>query len=201
MPLKIPRPPLKSHGFCIIIIYHASMKMSFRLLLTFGFIGALTYGFLLFSQSQQESVSSSEEVGKVTLPNELLDAAGSSVSSDQLKGKYIGLYFSASWCGPCRTFTPKLVKFRDQHLEKFEVVLVGSDGSAKAQANYMKKYKMPWLALKNQSEKARELSLSLNVEYIPYVIVLDPDGNVVTKNGKEDIARLGPDALASWQKF
>jgi hypothetical protein len=65
----------------------------------------------------------------------------------------------------------------------------------------MKKYKMPWLALKNQSEKARELSLSLNVEYIPYVIVLDPDGNVVTKNGKEDIARLGPDALASWQKL
>jgi hypothetical protein len=45
------------------------------------------------------------------------------------------------------------------------------------------------------------LSLSLNVEYIPYVIVLDPDGNVVTKNGKEDIARLGPDALASWQKL
>ena len=175
--------------------------MSFRLLLTFGFIGALTYGLLLFSQSQQESVSSSEEVGKVTLPSELLSADGSPVSSDRVKGKYIGLYFSASWCGPCRTFTPKLVKFRDQHIENFEVVLVGSDGSAKAQANYMKKYKMPWLALKNQSEKARELSLSLNVEYIPYVIVLDPDGNVVTKNGKEDIARLGSDALASWQKL
>jgi nucleoredoxin len=176
------------------------MKMYFRLLLTFGFIGALTYGFLLFSQSQKESASS-EEVGKITLPRELLNADGSPVSSDQLKGKYIGLYFSASWCGPCRTFTPKLVKFRDQHIENFEVVLVGSDGSEKAQANYMKKYKMPWLALKNQSEKARELSLSLNVEYIPYVIVLDPDGNVVTKKGKEDIARLGPDALASWKKL
>jgi nucleoredoxin len=176
------------------------MKRSFRLLLTFCFIGALTYGFLLFSQSQQESVSS-PEAGKVTLPSELLSAAGDPVSADQVKGKYIGLYFSASWCGPCRTFTPKLVKFRDQHIENFEVVLVGSDGSAKAQANYMKKYKMPWLALKNQSEKARELSMSLNVEYIPYVIVLDPDGNVVTKNGKEDIARLGTDALASWQKL
>ena len=84
--------------------------------------------------------------------------------------------------------------------KNFEVVLVGSDGSAKAQANYMKKYKMPWLALKNQSDEARELSLSLKVEYIPYLIVLDPDGNVVTKNGKEDIARLGSDAFASWQE-
>ena len=80
--------------------------MSFRLLLTFGFIGALTYGFLLFSQSQQESVSSSEEVGKITLPNELLDAAGSSVSSDQLKGKYIGLYFSASCVDPAGLSLP-----------------------------------------------------------------------------------------------
>ncbi len=174
------------------------MKYSFRLLLVFGFIGALTYGFVLFSQSQQDSVSGSKTVGKVSLPSELLRADGSAVPSEELNGKYIGLYFSASWCGPCRTFTPKLVKFRDKHTENFEVVLVGSDGSAKAQENYMKKYKMPWLALKNQSEKARELSLSLNVEYIPYVIILDPDGNVVTKNGKEDIARLGPDAFASW---
>ena len=78
------------------------------------------------------------------------------------------------------------------------MVLVGSDGSAKAQANYMKKYKMPWLALKNQSDEARELSLSLDVEYIPYLIVLDPDGNVVTKSGKQDISRLGPEAFSSW---
>jgi len=176
------------------------MKNPLRFLFFLGFVGVLTYGFHLFSQSQKEVPSSAVSGKKVSLPKELLDAGGKVVSIDELKGKYVGLYFSASWCGPCRTFTPKLIKFREQNEKTFEVVLVGSDGSAKAQANYMKKYNMPWLALKNQSDEARELSLSLKVEYIPYLIVLDPDGNVVTKNGKEDIARLGSDAFASWQE-
>ena len=176
------------------------MKNPLRFLFFLGFVGVLTYGFHLFSQSQKEVPSSSVSGKKVSLPSELLNADGKVVLIEELKGKYVGLYFSASWCGPCRTFTPKLIKFRDLNEEKFEVVLVGSDGSAKAQANYMKKYKMPWLALKNQSDKARELSLSLKVEYIPYLIVLDPDGNLVTKNGKEDVARLGSDAFAFWQE-
>ena len=40
------------------------------------------------------------------IPDTLLDNRGKKVSSDQLSGKYVGLYFSASWCGPCRSFTP-----------------------------------------------------------------------------------------------
>lgn len=180
------------------LFYYALMKNPIRLLLTLGFIGVLTYGIHLFSQSQEVAKDTTVSGKKVTLPGELLDTDGNEVLLDELKGKYIGLYFSASWCGPCRAFTPKLVQFRDQNVEKFEVILVGSDGSAKAQANYMKKYKMPWFALKNQSEEARRLSLSLDVEYIPYLIVLDPDGNVVTKNGKQDISRLGSEAFSSW---
>ncbi|XVE92415.1 hypothetical protein REPUB_Repub01dG0095100 [Reevesia pubescens] len=35
---------------------------------------------------------------------------GDQVKIESLKGKKLGLYFSASWCGPCRRFTPKLVE-------------------------------------------------------------------------------------------
>ena len=51
----------------------------------------------------------------------------------------MGLYFSASWCPPCRTFTPKLVEFHKANKDKFEVLLVSADNSSKAQANYMHK--------------------------------------------------------------
>ena len=176
------------------------MKNYFRFTLALAFIGVLCYGFHLFSQSgEQENVKVGVS-GKISLPENLLDANEIEISKNKLAGKFVGLYFSASWCGPCRSFTPKLVKFRDQHIENFEVVLVGSDGSDKAQANYMKKYNMPWLALKNQSESARNISLSLDVEYIPYLVVLDPNGNVVTKKGKQDIVSLGTKAFSSWKE-
>ena len=177
------------------------MKMSFRLLLTFGLIGALTYGFLLFSQSQQETVSSSEEVGKITLPSELLDAAGSSVSSDQLKGKYIGLYFSASWCGPCRQFTPQLVSFRNNNIERFEVILVGADGSPQAQQSYMKKYNMPWLAVENQSKVSKTISKIINVESLPTLIILDSDGKIISRKGQDDILEKGDETVSYWQNL
>jgi hypothetical protein len=39
------------------------------------------------------------------------------------------------------------------------------------------------------------------VEYIPYLVVLNPDGVVVTKNGKADIARLGLSAFSAWKEL
>ncbi|KAF5449897.1 hypothetical protein F2P56_030298 [Juglans regia] len=35
---------------------------------------------------------------------------GDQVRIDSLEGKKLGLYFSASWCGPCRRFTPSFVE-------------------------------------------------------------------------------------------
>ena len=55
-------------------------------------------------------------------PGKLLDSDGKEVSKDVLSGKTVGIYFSAHWCPPCRTFTPSLVKFRDKNKKKFEVV-------------------------------------------------------------------------------
>ena len=170
------------------------------------FIGSLivfSYGIHLFSKIKKSDDSLNrlvQQSDKISLPLTLLDINGNEVSVDQLNGKYVGLYFSASWCGPCRSFTPKLVKFKEEHKENFEVVLVGSDGSSKAQANYMKKYKMPWFALKHQSEVARDISLTLQVEFIPYLVILDPDGNVITKAGKKDIDSIGNAAFDSWSK-
>jgi len=116
--------------------------MSWLLMVMVGTIVAFT----LFSQNIEET-KPQESLGADFLPQTLLDPSERKVSSSILKDKYVGLYFSASWCGPCRSFTPELIKFRNQHQENFEVVLIGGDGSPKAQSKYMKKYEMLWLAM------------------------------------------------------
>ena len=44
--------------------------------------------------------------------------------------KYVGIYFSAHWCPPCRNFTPVLAEFYNavnQNGKIFEVIFVSSD--------------------------------------------------------------------------
>ena len=149
-------------------------------------------------KSEEKEVSEKEDL-QLTLPKILLDSKGNKVSSDALAGKYVGLYFSASWCGPCRVFTPSLINFRNKHKVEFEVVLVGVDGSPKAQANYMKKYKMPWLAMQNQSLESKETSQATGVTQIPSLVILDPDGKILSKDGKKEITLSAATALEDWK--
>jgi hypothetical protein len=78
------------------------------------------------------------------------------------------------------------------------VVLVGGDGTAKDQAKYVKKYDMPWLSMINQSDEARQANESLGVKYIPFLVILDPSGNVVSKEGVKEIRALKNEAMDLW---
>ncbi len=166
-----------------------------------GFLFVLLLGSVaVYSlSSKNKKISDSPSSSPHTLiPDTLLNQDGKEVSSQLLKGKYVGLYFSASWCGPCRSFTPELIRFRNQHTEKFEVVLVGGDGTPQDQAKYVKKYKMPWFSMINQSDAAKQASKSLEVMYIPYLVILDPSGKVVSKDGVKELRSLKDGAMELW---
>jgi len=130
----------------------------------------------------------------------LLDANGTEVSKDALAGKTIGIYFSAHWCPPCRTFTPKLVKFRDANKKDFEVVFVSSDRSPKDQMDYMKKAGMKWYTMPHRSSAANALAKKYGIRGIPALIIVSPDGKTITKNGREDVFKNASGALKTWAK-
>ena len=116
--------------------------------------------------------------------------------------KFIALYFSAHWCGPCRAFTPELVKFRDNCVKKnlpFEVVFVSSDKSKDEMKEYMTGEKMKWLAIPYASPLRGKMSSQFKVGGIPTLILLDGKGNVVSANARWDVALLGNDAYKRWQ--
>lgn len=81
------------------------------------------------------------------------------VSSLLGEGKILGLYFSAHWCGPCRAFTPNLVKFYESFKEtntgdeELEIVFVSSDRDEVAFEEYYKE--MPWLSLNFSSRELK----------------------------------------------
>ena len=134
------------------------------------------------------------------LPEKLLDSKGEEVSRDELAGKTVGFYFSAHWCPPCRTFTPSLVKFRDTNKEDFEVVFVSSDKSPAAQMGYMKETNMKWFTMQHRSKEANDLAKKFGVRGIPALIIVSPEGETITKNGRGDVSSNPKGALAAWQK-
>ena len=134
------------------------------------------------------------------LPEELLDSTGKKISRDELAGKTVGFYFSAHWCPPCRAFTPNLVKFRDSNKDDFEVVFVSSDKSPEAQMGYMKETNMKWYTLPHRSSEGSALKRQFGVGGIPALIIVSPDGEMITKNGRGDVSSNPKGAIEAWTK-
>jgi nucleoredoxin len=111
-----------------------------------------------------------------------------------LKGKkYLAVYFSASWCGPCRKFTPRLVDWYDGHksqLDKFDVIFVSQDNSKEEMLEYMKQDGMPWPALKFANASGSPLE-KYSGRGIPCLVVIDQQGKVLSHSYKGE-EYLGP---------
>ena len=69
-------------------------------------------------------------------------------AAEALAGKIVALYFSASWCPPCKLFTPVLkaaYEAANKAGKRFEVVWVSSDYDAASQQAYMEAKHGDWL--------------------------------------------------------
>ncbi|XP_022769239.1 probable nucleoredoxin 2 isoform X2 [Durio zibethinus] len=112
------------------------------------------------------------------------------VPVDSLIGKTVGLYFSAQWCFPCVKFTPKLISIyqkikqtlKEKSGEDFEIVFVSNDRDQSSFDSYFGT--MPWLALPFGDPTIRSLAKYFDVQGIPCLIIIGPDGKTVTKQGR-----------------
>jgi len=120
----------------------------------------------------------------------LLSKDGEVDTEAALKGKNaIALYFSGHWCPPCRGFTPKLAEWYSDNLKAkgLEVVFVSSDKDADGFKEYFGE--MPWLALPYSERDTKEaLDKKYKVQGIPSVVILGPQGELITKDGRAAIS-------------
>eukprot|EP00002_Diphylleia_rotans_P006951 TRINITY_DN163_c0_g1_i1.p1 TRINITY_DN163_c0_g1~~TRINITY_DN163_c0_g1_i1.p1 ORF type:complete len:393 (+),score=88.99 TRINITY_DN163_c0_g1_i1:114-1292(+) len=121
-------------------------------------------------------------------------------TASALGGKYVGIYFSAHWCPPCRGFTPKLASFYKENKEKLnlEIVFVSSDRDEKSFAEYFGE--MPWLSLP-YADRGRKgkLSNQFKVQGIPTFVILSPEGELITKDGREEVSSDAKGARFPWK--
>jgi len=120
----------------------------------------------------------------------ILDKQGAEVTLKFLQSKdVVGVYFSAHWCGPCRSFTPKLVEVYNECKEQgksFEVIFISSDRTQEAFDEYYAE--MPWCTLKFEDRTMKAaLSDVFDAHGIPTLILLKGDGEMITDEGREAV--------------
>jgi thiol-disulfide isomerase/thioredoxin len=111
-------------------------------------------------------------------------------------GKIYVLYYGASWCGPCRKFSPSLVKYiKDVSAANpgLVVVMMSTDEKDADMLGYMKEEKMPWPGLPLATLKATPLLTGYAGQYIPQLTVVDRYGKILADSKNGDTAKAFAD--------
>ncbi|KAJ6731110.1 THIOREDOXIN [Salix viminalis] len=119
------------------------------------------------------------------------------VKVSDLEGKVLGLYFSANWHVPCRSFTTRVLVGAYEHLKSngsnFEIVFISSDEDLVAFNNY--RANMPWLSIPFADlETKKALNSKFDIESIPCLVILQPKDNkhgATLHDGIELLHRFG----------
>lgn len=129
--------------------------------------------------------------------------AGALVKPSSLDGKMFGIYFSAHWCPPCRSYTPVLAEQYNKLIaagKSFEVVFVSADNNTTAAAAYFSE--MPWTMLDySDRDLESKLAREFDVSGIPSLVLIDRDesGEVLTTDGRFLVLRCAPTSMTGRQ--
>lgn len=121
-----------------------------------------------------------------------------SLAEVQENAKAFAFYFSASWCGPCRFFTPQLIEFYNNTRDSgLEIIFVGLDRDADSHNAYFEKMPwkaVPWYGEDSDKEDPRDvLTKDFRIRGIPHLAITKPDGTIIDPEGKRAIAMLMKD--------
>ncbi len=104
------------------------------------------------------------------------------VALERYKGKPLIVNFWARWCGPCRAEIPELIKFRNAHKGKIEVLGIGIEDKAEPAKEFAKAYDMdyPVFVAKEQGIPLMQ-ALGNTKAGLPYTLFIDRHGNVMQR--------------------
>ncbi len=117
--------------------------------------------------------------------------------------EYVGFYFSAHWCGPCKVFTPVLARFYEKYRHLLEIVFVSFDRTENMFAEYSND--MPWYKIPfGYRDEVQDIAEALKVGGIPCLVVVHPaTRQVISYNARGDVQQYehnGEELIQVWRQ-
>ena len=105
---------------------------------------------------------------------------GKDFSPTQLKGNYFLIDFWGTWCGPCVEEIPYIEKAYEKFKGKgFQIISLAFSSPEEDFKARRKTNPMPWLHALLSDSDAEKIATLYNVEYIPKMLLVSPEGEVI----------------------
>lgn len=113
----------------------------------------------------------------------LADLSGQKRSLSEFKGKIVILNFWASWCEPCVTEMPSMVKLINHFSGRVVMLAVSNDSSQKEIKEFLQSFgqevKSPYLTV--LWDQDRKIAEQYQVQRLPETFILDQDLKLIRK--------------------
>ena len=110
----------------------------------------------------------------------LPDTLGAILNTQRFRGKYVLFDFWASWCVPCRNFSPELVRLHNKYAgSSFEIVGISWDTDRKKWKDAIYQDHLAWTQLIDTRGARGDLGDFYALDAIPSTILIDQEGRIL----------------------
>jgi peroxiredoxin len=152
--------------------------------------GKTDYRFTLKPPEKPTAAESGEEaagrsgalqVGKPATEFSVTALDGTRYTLSKLRGKYVFVDVWATWCPPCRAEMPTLKQVHADMKSRSDFVMLGIslDATADAVKAFAEKEKLTWPLVAGPDSGAEATAEVFGVKFIPFNVLIGPDGKVV----------------------